>query len=167
MDKTVPHFFKEIKERSKLQFVPFNDLYIVYLFFFILLIGGAGIWISLIQEYNNESFNLKTLTLNIGTYYLALITTSYIDITTNEKIINRKSLHIYSFILLFIISIIFYLTFVLIPFFSVALSVIGIILALYIWHLANCDNEKFNDESYNAKMKKQAKNTHGKTWEND
>ena len=98
MEKTIPHFFKEIKERSKLQFVPFNDLYTVYLVFFVLLIGGAGIWISLIQELNNTHFNTKSLTLNIGTYYLALITTSYIDITTNEKIINKKSLQIYSFI---------------------------------------------------------------------
>ena len=164
MEKSVPHFFKEIKERSKLQFVPFNDLYTVYLVFFVLLIGGAGIWISLIQELNNPHFNAKSLTLNIGTYYLALITTSYIDITTNEKIINKKSLQIYSFIFLFIIVAIFGLTFILPSSYSLLLSTIGILIALFIWHLANCDNEKFNDESYNAKMKAGAKETHGKNW---
>lgn len=164
MEKTIPHFFKEIKERSKLQFVPFNDLYTVYLVFFILLIGGAGIWISLIQELNNTHFNTKSLTLNIGTYYLALITTSYIDITTNEKIINKKSLQIYSFIFLFIIVAIFGLTFILPSSYSLLLSTIGILIALFIWHLANCDNEKFNDESYSAKMKAGAKETHGKSW---
>lgn len=164
MEKSVPHFFKEIKERSKLQFVPFNDLYTVYLVFFVLLIGGAGIWISLIQELNNTYFNTKSLTLNIGTYYLALITTSYIDITTNEKIINKKSLQIYSFIFLFIIVAIFGLTFILPSSYSLLLSTIGILIALFIWHLANCDNERFNDESYNAKMKAGAKETHGKSW---
>lgn len=164
MEKTIPHFFKEIKERSKLQFVPFNDLYTVYLVFFVLLIGGAGIWISLIQELNNTHFNTKSLTLNIGTYYLALITTSYIDITTNEKIINKKSLQIYSFIFLFIIVAIFGLTFILPSSYSLLLSTIGILIALFIWHLANCDNEKFNDESYSAKMKAGAKETHGKSW---
>ncbi len=164
MEKTIPHFFKEIKERSKLQFVPFNDLYTVYLVFFVLLIGGAGIWISLIQELNNTHFNTKSLTLNIGTYYLALITTSYIDITTNDKIINKKSLQIYSFIFLFIIVAIFGLTFILPSSYSLLLSTIGILIALFIWHLANCDNEKFNDESYSAKMKAGAKETHGKSW---
>lgn len=164
MEKTIPHFFKEIKERSKLQFVPFNDLYTVYLVFFVLIIGGAGIWISLIQELNNTHFNTKSLTLNIGTYYLALITTSYIDITTNEKIINKKSLQIYSFIFLFIIVAIFGLTFILPSSYSLLLSTIGILIALFIWHLANCDNEKFNDESYSAKMKAGAKETHGKSW---
>lgn len=164
MEKSVPHFFKEIKERSKIQFVPFNDLYTVYLVFFVLLIGGAGIWISLFQELNNSQFNAKNLTLNIGTYYLALITTSYIDITTNEKIINKKSLQIYSFIFLFIIVAIFGLTFILPSSYSLLLSTIGILIALFIWHLANCDNEKFNDESYSAKMKAGAKETHGKSW---
>lgn len=164
MENNVPHFFKEIRDRSKMQFIPFNDLYLVYLFFFILLIGGAGIWISLAQEIRSDNFNASNLTLNIGTYYLTLITTSYIDITTNEKIVNKKSLQVYSFILLFIIVIIFGCTFFLRSGYAIFLSTIGIIIALFIWHLANCDNDKFNDESYSARMKAGSRQTHGNTW---
>lgn len=164
MQEIVPHFFKEIKDRSRLQFRPFNDLYLAYLIFFVLIIGGIGIWISLIQELRNEEFNHLNFVLNIGTYYLVLITTSYIDIATNEKVVNKKSLQIYSFILLFIIVGVFVLSFVLPPAFSILSSVVGVLIALFIWHLANCDNEKFNDESYNAKIKSEAAKKHGKNW---
>jgi|GEM_PF-2140761 len=163
-NSTTPHFFKEVRERSKMQFSPFNDLYLTYIFFFILFIGGAGIWISLVKELMSESFNARNFTLNIGTYYLALISTSYIDITTNEKIVNKKSLQVYSFILLFIIIGIFSLTFLLSSGFSILLSTIGILIALFIWHIANCDNEKFNDVSYNAKIRSEVKEIHGNNW---
>lgn len=164
MQESVPHFFKEVKERSKLQFYPFNDLYFVYIVFFILIIGGVGIWISLIQELNSKNFNYSTFVLNMGTYYLALLTTSYIDIITNEKFVNKKSLHIYSFILLVGIMGVFTLSFFLSKGWSILLGIIGILIALYIWHLANCDNEKFNDESYSAKIKAETNKTHGNNW---
>lgn len=164
MEENIPHFFKEIRERSKLQFVPFNDLYLVHLLVFVLLIGGAGIWISAYQEYSSKTTNIKNLTINIGTYYLALITTSYIDIISNEKIVNKKSLNAYSFILLIIIASVFALTFVVRPSIAIVLSILGVIIALFIWHLANCDNDKYNDASYSAKMKKEAQMTHGKGW---
>lgn len=164
MKESIPHFFKEIKDRSKLQFFPFNDLYFSYLLFFVLVIGGVGIWISLFQELKSETFNHFNFVLNIGTYYLVLITTSYIDITTNEKIVNKKSLQIYSFILLFIIIGVFSLSFILPPTFSIISAIIGMLIALFIWHLANCDNEKFNDESYNAKIKAEANQKHGQNW---
>ena len=70
MKESIPHFFKEIKDRSKLQFFPFNDLYFSYLLFFVLVIGGVGIWISLFQELKSETFNHFNFVLNIGTYYL-------------------------------------------------------------------------------------------------
>src|SRR5690606_14243761 len=110
-EKPIPHFFKEIKDRSKLQLFPFNDLYFSYLIFFVLIIGGVGIWISLYQEFKSETFSHINIVLNIGTYYLVLITTSYIDITTNEKIINKKSLNFFSFILFFLFFVFFNLSF--------------------------------------------------------
>lgn len=163
----VPHFFKEIKERMKLQFYPFNDLYLVYLIFFVLVIGGVGIWVSIVQEFNKENIDYNNIILNIGTYYLALITTSYIDIITNDKIVNKKSLQVYSFIFLIIIAVIFTSSFFLLVKLSLFLSSIGILLGLFVWHLANCDNDKFNDESYNTKMKNQANQTHGKNWKDE
>lgn len=165
-EPTVPHFFKEIKDRTKLQFVPFNDLYFVYLLVFVLLIGGIGIWISIYQEANNKVFNYDNVILNIGTYYLALITTSYIDITTNEKIQNKKSLVVYSLILLMLIGGIFSISLFVIPVISIILSILGVVISLFIWHLANCENEKFNDESYNQRIRKEARNTHGNSWNN-
>ena|SRR5690606_5728691 len=163
-EKPIPHFFKEIKDRSKLQLFPFNDLYFSYLIFFVLIIGGVGIWISLYQEFKSETFSHINIVLNIGTYYLVLITTSYIDITTNEKIINKKSLQIYSFILLFLIIAVFTLSFILPKTYSIISSIIGVVIALFIWHLANCDNDKFNDESYSSKIRSEAKNIHGNNW---
>ncbi|MFY7732397.1 MAG: hypothetical protein ACOVSR_02860 [Bacteroidia bacterium] len=165
MENSIPHFFKEIKNRAKLQFFPFNDLYFTYLFFFVLLIGGVGIWITLIQELNKKEFNHTSIILNIGTYYLALLTTSYIDITTNEKIVNKKSLQIYSFVYLFIIIGVFSLSFFLPQNYSIAMAILGLLLALFVWHVANCDNEKFMDESYMARVKSEAKATHGKKWD--
>lgn len=164
MENNVPHFFKEIKNRAKLQIKPFNDLYFTYLIVFVLLIGGVGIWITLFQELQNAEFNYLAFVLNIGTYYLVLITTSYIDITTNDKIVNKKSLHIYSFILLLVIIGIFYLSFCLSKNYSIAIAVIGLIISLFVWHLANCDNEKFMDESYMAKVNSEAYRTHGSQW---
>jgi hypothetical protein len=126
----------------------------------------VGIWITLFQELNNKEFNHTNFILNIGTYYLVLLTTSYIDITTNEKIVNKKSLQIYSFILLFIIIGVFTLSFFLPPTFSILMAIVGLMLALFIWHLANCDNEKFMDESYMARIKAEARQTHGNNWGN-
>jgi hypothetical protein len=167
MDNSVPHFFKEIRDRAKLQVYPFNDLYFSYLFFFVFLIGGVGIWITLFQELDNKVFNHTNFILNIGTYYLVLLTTSYIDITTNEKIINKKSLQIYSFILLLVIIGVFSLSFYLPQKFSILMAIFGLFLALFIWHIANCDNEKFMDESYMARIKSEAKATHGNNWGNE
>lgn len=163
MENIVPHFFKEIRNRAILQVKPFNDLYFTYLIFFVLIIGGVGIWITLFQELKNEKFNYLAFVLNIGTYYLVLITTSYIDITTNDKILNKKSLHIYSFILLVVIIGIFSLSFFLSQLYSIIIAIIGLVISLFVWHLANCDNEKFMDESYMAKIKSGA-NTHGLNW---
>lgn len=167
MEEHVPHFFKEISVRSKLQFKPFNDLYFAYLLFFVLIIGGVGIWISLVTELRSKSFNHLNLILNIGTYYLVLITTSYIDITTNDKIINKKSLHIYTFILLAVIIAIFTLSFFLPKIYSILLAITGVIIGLFVWHVANCDNDKFNDESYAAKLLAEANKKHGNTWSNE
>lgn len=164
MEKSVPHFFKEIKERSKLQFVPFNDLYFVYMFFFILIIGGIGIWTSIFQEINNEKFEMKNISLSIGTYFLALISTSYIDLTTNEKIQNKKSLQVYSFVLFVVLLCFFITSLFLTSYYSLFFSIVGVLITLFIWHLANCDNEKFYDESYSSKMKTETKETHGKSW---
>ena len=79
------HFYKEIRERIYLQFKPFNHLYFVYVLFFLIIIGGLGIWTSWYQEYNSPKFNYINVSLNICTYYIALLSTSYIDVCMSSN----------------------------------------------------------------------------------
>jgi hypothetical protein len=158
------HFYKEIKERICLQFKPFNHLYFVYVLFFLIIIGGLGIWTSWYQEYNSHKFNYINVSLNICTYYIALLSTSYIDVNTNHTIENRLSLKIYSFIVLGLLIFLFWLSFRFNSPLSVLFSTIGMIISLLIWHIANSDNEKFSDETYNKRMREESKLKHGKKW---
>jgi uncharacterized membrane protein len=158
------HFYSEIKDRIILQFKPFNHLYFVYMLFFLIILGGLGIWISVYQEINNGQFSYLNVSLNICTYYIALLSTSYIDVNTNHSIENRLSLKIYSFIILGFLIFLFWLSFRYNSYISLIISSLGMVISLFIWHIANSDNEKFSDETYNKKLRDEAKNKHGKNW---
>ena len=158
------HFFSEIVERLKLQVKPFNDLYFTYLLVFVIGIGGIGIWVSIFQELQKDVINEYNITFNIGTYFIALVSTSYIDLTTNDKITNKKSLQIYSFVMLIVLLFLFYLSNNCKPFWSIIFSIIGTFITLLVWHIANSENQKFNEENYNQKIRKEAAKTHGHNW---
>ena len=156
------NFFSEIKRRITLQFKPFNHLYFLVLFFFITAIGGFGIWYTLFDTSKDDYH--AVLSFSIFQFCSAIITTSLIDIYTNDKIIYKKSFNIYSLAGIIILSGFFYFACTNNNIYFTIGSFLCLIFTLTIWHLANCDNEKFSEESYNAEIKAEAHNKHGNDW---
>jgi uncharacterized membrane protein len=155
-------FYKEVGQKLK---VPLNHLYIAYVIFFLIIIGGLGIWISIYQENQKEKFDCLAVAVNICTYYIALSSTSIIDLQINNKFENRLSVNIYSFIISIVLGFIFWMIYQVIDFWAIFLACIGFMISIILWHLANSESDKFSDESYNKSVRKESAENHGRDWE--
>lgn len=158
------NFFVEIRDRLLLQIKPFNHVYVVYVFFFLIIVGGLGIWVSIYQESNAKACDLSNISFNISTYFIALVATAYIDVNINHTIENRLSLTIYSTIALLILIFMFYLSCVWDDWWGLGVSILGMIISLLMWHVGNSDSDRFSDETYNKRILDEARRKHGSNW---
>lgn len=158
------NFINELKERFSIPFKPFNYAYFGYLFGILIGFGGLGIWVSIYQDINSSNSIWSTVPTSISTYFIALLASSFIDLNVLPNAINRVSMLIYSVIFLGLGFLLFWLSINISSNFSFIPAILGFVFAILTWHLANCDSDKFNDESFNAKIRAEAKQTHGSNW---
>jgi hypothetical protein len=160
------NIFGEIKQRF---LMPFNDpkpAYFGYLIVIIIGIGGLGIWYSIYQFFNIDGYTIQSVSLNVSTFFMALIASSFIDLSIHPKIRNKVSLIIYSILILGLGMILFFISTTSKNDFVIYTAIIGYLLSLFVWHISNADNEKLDDEAFNTIIRKEALETHGNNWNN-
>lgn len=158
------NFFNEIKGRYSIPFRPINYAYFGYLIGILIGFGGLGIWVSIYQEFTSVDRFWSTVPTAMSTYFIALLASSFIDLNVLPNTINRVSMLIYSVIFLGLGFLLFWLSNVMATKYAFIPAILGVLFALLTWHIANCDSDKFSDESYNATIRSGAKGTHGQNW---
>lgn len=138
------NFIDEIKERF---ISPFKyPQYVGYFIFCILLIGATGVYITIWDFFVNNGDGLD-ISKEMGTYLIAILGTSILDLNLSREIKNKDSFFIYSLIILLIGVITVFLIVRIDTIFSFILAFIGVLLAWFIWWFANADNLNLTRES--------------------
>lgn len=155
-------FFQYLKKKIKNGLN--NPTLVQYFVGVVFLFGLLGFWITCHDEISNEEINHRNMSLNLASYFIALIASGAADlILNNEKYVNSsvKMLGILS------LSIGFTLLFgslVTIPLVSYFFSFLGILVAWLIWVVANADTVKFKDTDFANEVRKNTKE-HGGSWD--
>lgn len=144
-----------------------NPAFKYYLFWIVFCFGSLGIGISIAQEYKNvEGFEIKKISESIATTFVALIAGSLVDLNLSFNIKNIPSLIINSIAFIGVSILLVYLSFSINGLWSLIPAVIGYLLSLVIWILANSDNEKLSDSTYYKRMIDKS-NSLTKDWDNN
>lgn len=151
-------FPKEIIERFT---KPWNWAFSGYLIIAIIF-GGAGVFFTISEVYRNEWIDIHKIAESIAIIFVAVIATAFIDLNVSTQLKNRLSFLIYSFIFYGIAVVLLWLTFDLKSIHSFIPSSIGLVLAVFIWILANADKQ-FSEENFISEMRGD-KVEHGKGW---
>jgi hypothetical protein len=132
------NLFEEIKTRFIQPWA--NPTFVGYFVVCILLIGTLGITLSFI-EYSSKPHELYKVALSIGSYFIAIISTSFVDLNLSQKIKNRSSFFIYSLLFLLLSIGLLLLLFAYRDNNAFIFASIGCLLSWFIWIIANSDNE--------------------------
>ena len=151
-----------LKELYKRFTKPWCFSFIWHFVFMIILIGGSGVIMSILNYCirKTDSWNIIE---NIISYSLALIIPSAVSIlqTFNKttKKVSLIELTLCMFIIApLIISILSY-------YFKIYwLPMICMLLSWIAWVIANYENTDLNDDSFEEKIKQDTANNHGKGW---
>lgn len=160
------NFFDEISNRLIMQFKPFNHLYLIVLVFFVLIVGGFGTWYTVWVDSDKTDYFVR-VSFSMFQFCSAILATSMIDLYTNEKLVHKISFFIYGLALILSLIGLFYLFCTNNHLTSLIGSSICLIVTMVVWHLANCDNEKFNESTFNGRIRGEAREIHGNDWEHE
>jgi drug/metabolite transporter (DMT)-like permease len=151
----MPKTFKqEIWERFKMPWK--HSAFKAYFFWIVIVFGGLGIGITLCTELSKDSPSLSNIGQSISTTFVALIAASLVDLNLSYDFENIPSLIINSIACIALAILLLFLSFKFSNFWSLFFSIIGYILALLVWILANADNEKLADEIFYKRMMNKA-----------
>ena len=153
-------FWEEIKHRFVYPFQPLSLPFIIYFAGVVIFLGGFGIWSTLYSYYLTPDL-VKLLPPTIGTYFIALWATSIFDLYNSDPT-NQKAM--------LLISVVgFAVEFILLGLsfrqngFSYFCALMGLILALAYWFIANSYNDIYY-ETFDQRVRSESKNKHGQDW---
>lgn len=144
-------FLNEQKERLMMPWR--NSAFVSYFIWIIILFGGIGIGLTIFDEYNNCKFNINSISKSIATTFVAIIAASLADLNLSLNIKNVPSLTINSIGFFGLSILLMVLAFTIDSAWGLVPAILGYFIAIIIWVLANCDNEKLSDESYLQNIK--------------
>lgn len=141
------NFWKEVKRRIT---EPWTEPAFYGYFILTIILASVAIFTPLSDVSSGFS---KAISASIGTFFLASIVSSTIDLNLSFSIINKASFSIYTILALIISIALFVLTFILTDDWRLIPSLTGLLLSLVIWVIANSDKDIYNDEKHAKKMK--------------
>lgn len=127
-----------------------------YFWGFVVLFAVISIVIPIIIS---SSIDSRIIAISIGTYFIALMASSSIDISLSFTTINKASFTIYTFIFLIISFILFFLALYLSDFWGIFPAILGFLISLLVWIVANSDKDILNDEKHAKKLKESINET--------
>jgi peptidoglycan/LPS O-acetylase OafA/YrhL len=151
MDK---NFFEELWDRFKMPWkhIAFKS----YFFWIVIVFGGLGIIITCCEELGKETPIFFNIARSVATTFIALIAASLVDLNLSFNIKNIPSLIINSLALIGVSILLLYFSFTIQTELSLLPAIIGYVLSILIWILANADNERLSDGTYYKKMLERA-----------
>lgn len=159
MDK---NFFEELFDRF---IMPWKHIaFKSYFFWIVIVFGGLGIGITFFEELCKDEPQYYHIARSIATTFIALIAASLVDLNLSLNFKNIPSLIINSVAFIGLSMLLLYFSFYTESKWSVVPAIIGYLISLSIWILANADNERLSDETYYKKMLQKA-NDLTKDWE--
>lgn len=148
MEKKIKiNFWSEVKRRLT---DPWNESAFYGYFILTIILASVAIFTPLNDV---SSGYTKAISASVGTFFLASIVSSTIDLNLSFSIINKASFSIYTILALIISIVLFVLTFILVDNWRLIPSLTGLLLSLFIWVIANSDKDIYNDEKHAKKMK--------------
>lgn len=154
MDNKVS-FYAEIRQRF---LMPWNqEAFKSYFIWIIIIFGGISIGFTFYDEIVvQEKFSWHTISKSIGTTFCALIAGSLVDLNLSFKIKNMPSMIINSIGIVGTSIFLLFLIFKMNSNWSILPAIIGYIISLIIWIIANADNENLSDGTYYDKIVEKA-----------
>lgn len=157
--------WSEVRTRILLPWKPFNWNFFGYLFGVIILIGGLGVWVSFYMAFKSPMDDGHTAAISLATFFIALWATSYLDINFLTDVENKIGFLLFNFLFFAFAIFLMWLVYELgSSNWSFLPASIGFLLSMIIWYVANADNEKFDEKTYNEKLRSESKKKHGNNW---
>lgn len=147
-------FFNELKDRFKMPWKHFA--FKSYFFWILLMFGSLGIFITIYDVVNSKAPDCNLISQSISTTFIALIAGSLVDLNLSFTIKNIPSLIINTIATVGVSILFLFLSFKIDGALSLLPAIVGYILAILIWIIANADNEKLSDETFYKKILKKA-----------
>lgn len=147
------NIFKELKEKFM---KPWKVSFVLYFVFIIILFGGMGVIVALVNAFKSGKWD--GIPLSLMTYSLALLVPACITILLQYLPLakNKVSLVILSIAILVVTSLMAFFN-------SFVIAIICIFLAWFFWIIANSENEYLDDDAYDKSIKQDLVE-HGKDW---
>lgn len=146
-----------LKEFIKSRKVTFRNGILFYLYFFvvIIIVGGAGIWVSLFIEKGNASLQHQNIYLSIMTCSLPFIATFTIDIIkldVDAQIKTILQIILFASVILCVAFFVFFAS--KINNWAYLPAIIFAFFALIFWWIISCKNKNlYNEDFYNENRK--------------
>lgn len=155
-------FFKEIRERFK---EPLSQPPFIGYFLLSIVVGLLGVYFTLGNILTNSLDDGHELGPSIATYFIAILATSFVDLNLSSKIKHRKSFLVFSLLILLVGIALLVFSNLINSDWSIAPSIFGLFLAWFLWIIANSEDKKFQEESFDAAIRNDAEmNGHGASW---
>ena len=143
-------FTKEIGVRF---LTPWTSVFTGYLLI-VVFSGGISVLFTILDLHKEgkiyqENFKIAE---SLGTFFIAIIATAFIDLNLCNKVINKKAFGMWSYILAGFSVFLLWATYQLKDITSFIPSLLGVIFALSVWVIANAYNSKIIFEDYKTSL---------------
>ena len=124
--------------------------FVLYFLVVVIVLGGAGVWIPVIQDCN---FGMSSLSNNMMTYSCSLMAPSAISLLLSFlKYKHKVSLVLIVFLAALLVFLLVGYSFISAN--PLGLAIMCVVLSLLFWILANYDNIELDDKKFNENIKK-------------
>jgi hypothetical protein len=129
----------------------------LYFWIIVVFFGGIGIGLTIYEECFNEVFHINTISKSIATTFIGMIAGSLVDLNLSQNIKFVPSLTISTMGVAMVCTLLLLSAFKIDGFWSLLPAILGYLISMLIWILANADNNRLSDEGYLSSMKENVK----------
>ncbi len=133
-------FFEEVKNRF---IKPWDQSAFIGYFILSIILSCIAIMVPLVDISDRFS---QAISSSMGTFFIASIVSSTIDLNLSFRTRNKASFSIYTILTLIVSIILFAFIFFLNEAWRLIPAIIGFLIALFVWIIANSEKDILNDE---------------------